>query len=81
MPTRLWSSGWWTDGIKFVKLKTGFRDHAFDMMRLEYLKTDVPELTVRVDYNQGLGVDEAMQQVPEIDRLQPSFIEQPVRSA
>ena len=26
------------DGIKFVKLKTGFRDHAFDMMRLEYLK-------------------------------------------
>ena len=66
------------DGIKFVKLKTGFRDHAFDMMRLEYLKTDVPELTVRVDYNQGLGVDEAMQQVPEIDRLQPSFIEQPV---
>jgi len=66
------------DGVGLVKLKTGFRDHAFDMMRLEYLQTHVPSLTVRIDYNQGLSVEEAMQQVPEIDRLDPSFIEQPV---
>ncbi len=67
-----------SDGVRYVKLKTGFRDHGFDMMRLETLKQDFPELTVRVDYNQGLGVADAMKQVPEIDRLEPSFIEQPV---
>ncbi len=66
------------DGIGLVKLKTGFRDHAFDMMRLEHLQTNYPQLTVRVDYNQGLSVDEALKQVPEIDQLGPSFIEQPV---
>ena len=66
------------DGVGFVKLKTGFKDHAFDMMRLEYLQTHCPQLTVRIDYNQGLSVEDAMKQVPEIDRLAPSFIEQPV---
>lgn len=66
------------DGIGLVKLKTGFRDHAFDMMRLEQIKTRFPSLTVRVDYNQGLSVDDALRQVPEIDKLAPSFIEQPV---
>ncbi|MEP1207531.1 MAG: enolase C-terminal domain-like protein [Rhizobiaceae bacterium] len=66
------------DGIGLVKLKTGFKDHAFDLMRLEYLKTHCPSLTVRVDYNQGLSVEQAMMQVPEIDQLDPSFIEQPV---
>ncbi len=66
------------DGVRIVKLKTGFSDHAFDMMRLETIKTDFPEFDVRVDYNQGLSVDDALRQVPEIDRLEPSFIEQPV---
>ncbi len=66
------------DGVRYVKLKTGFKEHAFDMMRLETLKRDFPSLTVRVDYNQGLSVETAMKQVPEINALEPSFIEQPV---
>jgi len=66
------------DGVGIVKLKTGFRDHAFDVMRLERLKADYPQLTVRVDYNQGLDRDAALQAVPEIDQLEPDFIEQPV---
>ena len=66
------------DQVGFVKLKTGFKDHAFDMMRLEYLQTQCPSLTVRVDYNQGLTVEQALKDVPEIDQLDPSFIEQPV---
>ena len=66
------------DQIGLVKLKTGFKDHAFDMMRLEYLQTHHPDLTVRIDYNQGLCVEDALKQVPEIDLLAPSFIEQPV---
>lgn len=68
------------DGIGLVKLKTGFRDHSFDMMRLEYLKSHHPQLTIRIDYNQGLESDSALQQIPEIDQLEPSFIEQPVAS-
>ena len=66
------------DKVGLVKLKTGFKDHAFDMLRLEYLQTQHPELTIRVDYNQGLSVEAALKNVPEIDQLAPSFIEQPV---
>lgn len=66
------------DGIGLVKLKTGFADHDFDMMRLAYLKKNFPTLDVRVDYNQGLSVEDALHQVPEIDQLEPGFIEQPV---
>jgi muconate cycloisomerase len=68
------------DGVRFVKIKTGFKNHGFDMMRLETLKNDYPSLTVRVDYNQGLAVDDAIKQVPELDQLEPDFIEQPVAS-
>ena len=66
------------DKVRIVKLKTGFRDHAFDIMRLEKLKCDFAQFSVRVDYNQGLGSDAALEQVPEIDQLNPDFIEQPV---
>ncbi len=66
------------DEVGYIKLKTGFKDHAFDMMRLEHMKTHFPSLTPRIDYNQGLSVDDALKYVPEIDRLDPSFIEQPV---
>ncbi|MDU8942496.1 enolase C-terminal domain-like protein [Ovoidimarina sediminis] len=66
------------DGVGIVKLKTGFRDHAFDLRRLEHLRTHFPALDVRVDYNQGLTADEALAQVPEVARFAPTFIEQPV---
>ena len=69
------------DGVGIVKLKTGFKDHAFDMQRLEYLRTRHPDLDVRVDYNQGQTSNEAMRNVPEIARLNPTFIEQPVPAA
>ena len=68
------------DGVRFVKLKTGFRDHGFDIMRLEALAKDFPEFRVRVDYNQGLGVDEAMARVRDVATFRPDFIEQPVRA-
>lgn len=66
------------DGVRYVKLKTGFADQKFDLMRLDYIRSQHPELTVRVDYNQGLSRQQALEQVPEIDRMGPSFIEQPV---
>ena len=66
------------DGVRIVKLKTGFAGHAFDCMRLEHIRTEHPEMAVRVDYNQGLTRDEALRQVPEVARFAPDFIEQPV---
>lgn len=66
------------DGVRIVKLKTGFKDHAFDVMRLDYIRRNHPEFSVRVDYNQGLDRDSALKQVPGIAGYEPDFIEQPV---
>jgi muconate cycloisomerase len=67
------------DGVGIVKLKAGFKDHAFDIMRLEVLARNYPSLNVRVDFNQGLSIDEAPRRVADIAGFQPDFIEQPVR--
>lgn len=66
------------DGLRLIKLKTGFKDHAFDVMRLERLRKDYPEFSIRVDYNQGLHPDVALRQVQDVARFEPDFIEQPV---
>jgi muconate cycloisomerase len=68
------------DGLRIIKLKTGFRDHAFDMMRLERLRRDYSEFDIRVDYNQGLHHDSAMQCVQDVATFKPTFIEQPVKA-
>ncbi|MBO9420767.1 MULTISPECIES: enolase C-terminal domain-like protein [Stappiaceae] len=66
------------DGVGIVKLKAGFKDHAFDMMRLEILQRNYPALRVRVDFNQGLTIDEAPARVLDVASFGPDFIEQPV---
>ncbi|WP_120635862.1 enolase C-terminal domain-like protein [Ruegeria sp. EL01] len=68
------------DGVRIVKLKTGFKDHAFDIMRLESLAQNFPEFSVRVDYNQGLAIEEAPANVRDVAQFTPDFIEQPVRA-
>ena len=68
------------DGVRIVKLKTGFKDHAFDIMRLEYLAQNCPDFALRVDYNQGLSIENAPFQVRDVAQFNPDFIEQPVRS-
>ena len=68
------------DGVRIVKLKTGFKDAAFDVMRLERLRNDFPEFNVRVDFNQGLKPGEAAARVRDVDAFAPDFIEQPVRA-
>lgn len=67
-------------GVRLVKLKTGISDAAFDIMRLEKLRNDFPEFSVRVDFNQGLKPGEAMARVRDVDAFAPDFIEQPVRA-
>ncbi|MFA3917263.1 enolase C-terminal domain-like protein [Ruegeria hyattellae] len=69
------------NGVGIIKLKTGFRDHAFDVMRLERIARDFPDFRVRVDYNQGLEIGEAMDRVRDVAQFRPDFIEQPVRAA
>ena len=68
------------DGVRLVKLKTGFRDHRFDLMRLEALAAEFPEFAVRVDYNQGLEPEGALARVRDVAGFRPDFIEQPVRA-
>ena len=68
------------DGVRIIKLKTGFKDHAFDIMRLEYLAQNCPDFALRVDYNQGLSIENALFQVRDVAQFNPDFIEQPVRS-
>ncbi|MBY4891273.1 muconate cycloisomerase [Rhodobacteraceae bacterium N5(2021)] len=68
------------DGVRMIKLKTGFKDHAFDMMRLERLRADFPEFDIRVDYNQGLHHDTALACVSDVATFKPTFIEQPVKA-
>lgn len=69
-----------TDGVGIVKLKAGFTGHAFDVRRLEVLAQDFPEFDVRVDFNQGLSIEEAPARVRDVASFAPTFIEQPVRS-
>ncbi|WP_372570943.1 enolase C-terminal domain-like protein [Ruegeria jejuensis] len=68
------------NGVGIIKLKTGFRDHAFDVMRLERIARDFSDFRIRVDYNQGLEIDEAMDRVRDVAQFRPDFIEQPVRA-
>lgn len=68
------------DGIRIIKLKTGFKGRAYDTLRLARIRKDFPEFRIRVDYNQGLAPDEAMAAVTEAASFAPDFIEQPVRA-
>lgn len=69
------------DRVGIVKLKTGFQGHAFDVMRLEYIRQHHPDLRIRVDYNQGLTLNEAVSCVRDIAQFCPDFIEQPVAAS
>ena len=66
------------DRVNIVKIKTGFKGHDFDQMRVEKLRQLYPDLDIRIDYNQGLDSADAMVCVMGLDQFNPTFIEQPV---
>ncbi len=67
------------DGVRIFKLKTGFKDHAFDLLRLERLRTRFPDqLDLRIDYNQGMSATTALPRLRDVEDFRLSFIEQPV---
>ncbi|KMW60256.1 Muconate cycloisomerase [Candidatus Rhodobacter oscarellae] len=68
------------EGVRLVKLKTGFKDHAFDVLRCEHIRAHFPEFGLRLDYNQGLPTAEAEASVLDLAAFAPDFIEQPVRA-
>jgi muconate cycloisomerase len=68
------------DGVRLFKLKTGFAEHAFDLMRLERLRTVYADtIDLRVDYNQGLPAYDAIRTLRDFDAFRLTFIEQPVK--
>ena len=67
-------------GIRILKFKAGFAEAAFDHMRIDAVASRWPDMRLRVDYNQGLSPDQALEQVPALDGLGLDFIEQPVRA-
>ncbi len=70
----------WDDGVRIFKLKTGFADHAFDLMRLERLRDRYGDkVDLRIDYNQGLAAYDAVRTLRDLEAFRPTFIEQPVK--
>ncbi len=65
-------------GHRIFKVKTGFLDQAEDMRRLEALRDALPWMDLRVDYNQGLAPHDALRVLRAVERVAPTFIEQPV---
>ncbi len=70
----------WEHGVRLFKIKTGFSDHAFDLMRLEKLRNRYGEKArLRVDYNQGLPAFDAIRRIRDLEAFRPDFVEQPVK--
>ncbi|APX22021.1 MAG: cycloisomerase [Rhodobacteraceae bacterium] len=70
----------WADGVRIFKIKTGFRGHDFDLMRLERLRADYgAEADLRIDYNQGLTAFDAVRHIRDLEAFRPTFVEQPVK--
>lgn len=70
----------WEDGVRILKLKTGFSDHKFDAMRLEKLRDIYGDaLRLRIDYNQGLSAHDAVRHIRDLEVFRPDFVEQPVK--
>ncbi|MEM9059463.1 MAG: enolase C-terminal domain-like protein [Pseudomonadota bacterium] len=66
------------EGVRLLKLKTGFAEHRFDLMRAEEIRTRWPEVDLRIDYNQGLDPRDALRPLRDFDTMGLAFIEQPV---
>ena len=67
------------EGLRIFKVKTGAAGHAEDLRRLETLRTELADdVDLRVDYNQGLDVFDAISKLRDIEVFRPTFIEQPV---
>jgi muconate cycloisomerase len=68
----------WADGVRLFKLKTGFAEHGFDLMRLARLRETYGDaISLRIDYNQGLPAYDAIRRIRDLEPFRPAFVEQP----
>lgn len=68
------------DGVRLFKLKTGFAEHSFDIMRLEKLRERYGDsVSLRIDYNQGLAAYDAIRTIRDLEAFDLAFVEQPVK--
>ena len=67
------------EGLRLFKMKTGFAGHAADLKRMERFRKELPaDAELRIDYNQGMEVPNAIRQLRDVEAFKPTFIEQPV---
>jgi L-Ala-D/L-Glu epimerase len=64
--------------FRALKIKVG---GAEDLARLEAVREEAPEATIRVDANEGWTLDSARELMPELIRLGVEFVEQPFGAA
>jgi L-Ala-D/L-Glu epimerase len=64
--------------FRALKIKVG---GAEDLERLEAVRDEAPEATIRVDANEGWTLDSASSLMPELIRLGVEFVEQPFPAA
>ncbi|WP_275427405.1 enolase C-terminal domain-like protein, partial [Stenotrophomonas maltophilia] len=66
-------------GNRIFKVKTGVKPHAEDLAHLKAIRSEFGDgVDLRLDYNQALAPFGAMKILRDVDRFQPTFIEQPV---
>ena len=74
-----WARARIDEGVRLLKVKTGFLSHAEDLQRMERLKAILPaDAELRIDYNQGLEPWDALRKLRDMEAFRPGFIEQPV---
>jgi L-alanine-DL-glutamate epimerase-like enolase superfamily enzyme len=64
--------------FRALKVKVG---GAEDLQRLEVIREEAPDVTLRVDANEGWALDAARDVMPELIRLGVEFVEQPFPAA
>jgi mandelate racemase len=67
-------------GFRAVKLRLGYPTLAEDLAAVHAVKARLPEgVALMVDYNQALGVDEALKRGRALDRENIAWLEEPIR--
>jgi mandelate racemase len=67
-------------GFRAIKLRLGYPTLEADMAAVHAVKKRIPDgVALMVDYNQALGVDEALQRGRALDREKIAWLEEPIR--
>ena len=69
----------WMDGFKTIKVKIGIDlDRELDL--LKQIRSDFPMLKLRLDANQSMSRDKAIQFLPRLSAFDPEYLEEPCQN-